>query len=347
MDTCQYKTWVTAALPRTDCPDCGVKTVVPPWAADHRARFTWKFETHAISVLKNAHTITNACRILSLTWDQVDNIKARAVQRGLSRRDLSGLRRIGIDVKAVLKGQNYVIVVTDLDTSKVIWVGQDRTKASLHRFFTSLPAEVIANIECIAMDMYEGFRTVCQEWIPDADKKIVIDRFHVQKHMNEAVDTVRKQEHKALSRQGDGDLLKGTKYLWLSRSPENLSEDHREIFETLRKCELKTARAYAMKQSFDWFWYYRYPACAKRFFENWYNWAIHSQLEAMAKQAKRMKRHLPWILNFIVYGVTNAVAEGINSKIQGIKKAAYGFRNVQRFINAIYFHCGGLELNPR
>lgn len=342
LDTCQFKTFVHAPLPRTDCPKCGVKTVAPPWADGH-SRFTLLFERFAIDALLEM-SVAGACRLLRLSWDEADGIIARAVGRGLAKRSLAGLRRIGIDEKAVLKGHNYITVVTDLETSKVVWIGRDRTKETLEGFFDSLPEGVAERIECIAMDMWEPYRTVCRQRIPDADNKIVLDRFHVEKYLNEAVDTVRKQEHRELLKQGRTEL-KGTKYSWLYL-PENLPEYRREEFEALRSSGLKTARAWAIKEHLRRFWYYCYAGCAKRYFEDWYSWAVRSQLEPIKKAAVRMKKHLSRILTFFKYGVTNATAEGINNKIQTIKKKAYGFRNVDRFMNLIYFHCGGLEIYP-
>jgi transposase len=343
LDTCQFKTLVAAPLPRTDCPKCGVKTITPPWAQPH-SRFTLLFERLAIEALLEM-TTTGACRLLRLTWDEADGIMQRAVGRGLSQRDLSGLRRIGIDEKAVLKGHNYVTVVSDLDTSKVVWVGPDRTKETLEGFFQSLPPGVPAQIDAIAMDMWQPYRSVCRKWIPNAESKIVLDRFHIEKHLSQAVDAVRREEHRELTAEGRNDL-KATRYAWLYR-PENLPPTYqRREFEHLRNSNLRTARAWAIKEQFQRLWFYRYPGCARRFFEDWHEWAIKSRLEPMKKVAQRLLKHLPRILNYIRHGVTNARAEGINNKIQTIKKKAYGFRNIPRFINAIYFHCAGLKLHP-
>jgi transposase len=120
----------------------------------------------------------------------------------------------------------------------------------------------------------------------------------------------------------------------------------RREFEDLRNSNLRTARAWAIKEQFQRLWFYRYAGSARRFFEDWHEWAIKSRLEPMKKVAQRLLKHLPRILNYIRHGVTNARAEGINNKIQTIKKKAYGFRSIPRFINAIYFHCAGLRLHP-
>lgn len=342
LDTCQFKTFLVAPLPRTQCPACGVKTVAPPWAQGY-SRFTMLFERFAIDTLLET-SISGACKLLRITWDEAAGIIDRAVARGLARRDLSKLRRIGIDEKQVFHGHRYITVVSDLETSTVIWIGEDRTEETLDRFFASLPKEVLDQIECLTMDMWEPYRASCRKWIGDAEEKTVLDRFHIERHLNGAVDTVRKQEHRALQEQGI-DLLAKTKWDWLYR-PENLPPWREVRFQETRQYDLKTVRAHAIKENFRWFWTYAYRANAKKFFRAWYFWATHSRLAPIIAVAKMLHRHLDRILTYFRFGVTNSIAEGLNNKIQKIKGKAYGFRNLPHFINAIYFHCGGLDLYP-
>jgi transposase len=342
LDTCQFKTFINAPLPRTDCPECGVKTTAPPWAEKH-SRFTLLFERFVIDALLEM-SVTGVCRLLRLTWDEADGIMARAVKRGLSKRDLSTLTRIGIDEKSVGKGHRYVSIVYNLDTSKVVWVGEDRREETLDRFFAALGKRGRERIECITMDMWKPYRASCRKWIADADAKTVLDRFHIEKHLNEAVDKVRRQEHLALQKQGI-DLLTKSKWDWLYH-PENLPPKREARFEQLRQFDLRTVRAHALKENFRHFWQYTYPGNASRFFKRWYFWATHSRMTPIIKVAKSLKRHFERIVSYFKFRATNSIAEGINNKIQSVKKKAYGFRNTKRFINAIYFHCGGLELDP-
>lgn len=342
LDTCQFKTLIEAPLPRTDCPKCGVKTVSPPWADKH-ARFTLLFERFTIDALLEM-SLMGVCRLLRISWDEADGILSRAVARGLDQRDLSGVRRIGIDEKSVRKGHHYITVVYDLETSKVIWIGQDRSEETLDVFFASLPEETLAQIECITMDMWKPYRASARKWIKNVDEKTVLDRFHIHRHLNQAVDKVRKQEHKALKDQGI-DLLEKTKWDWLY-NVENLPQKREARFEELRQYDLKTVRAHAIKENFRHFWDYTYLANAHKFFKKWYFWATHSRLQPIIDVAKRLHKHLDRILTFFRLHATNSTAEGINNKIQSVKKKAYGFRNTNRFINAIYFHCGGLKLYP-
>lgn len=342
LNTCQFKTIIKGPVPRTDCPECGVKTLTPPWA-ERYSRFTKRFESLTIQGLLEM-SVTGACRVLGISWDEADRIMDRAVRRGLQRQDWSELRHIGIDEKAVRKGHRYVTIVYDLDTSKVIWVGKDRKEETLDRFFASLPKQILSQIECIAMDMWAPYRASCRKWIDDADEKTVLDRFHIEGHLNQAVDSVRKEEHRALQEEGI-DLLAKTKWDWLYR-PENLPPERELRFEEVRQFDLKTVRAHAIKENFRHFWSYIYTGNARRFFKSWYFWATHSQLPPVIKAAKRLNKHLDRILTYFTYRVSNSTAEGINNKIGTVSKKAYGFRNVSRFINAIYFHCAGLELYP-
>ena len=165
------------------------------------------------------------------------------------------------------------------------------------------------------------------------------------KRMVEAVDTVRKREHRALQAEGL-DLLTGSKYLWLY-SQENLPERHKQRFAALRATNLKTGRAWAIKESLRALWHYHRLGWARRFYKHWYFWASHSRLASIIDVARMINRHLTGVLNYFATApITNATAEGLNSKIQTIKKMAYGYRNREHFKTAIFFHCGGLQLYP-
>lgn len=177
---------------------------------------------------------------------------------------------------------------------------------------------------------------------PQAD--IVHDKFHISKYLNEAVDKVRRKEHKEFMSEGD-ETLKGAKYLFL-KNPENMSDNERERFKALRMDNLKAGRAWSIKEQFSEFWTYSYQASAKKFFDQWCWWATHSRLKPMADVAKLMKRHLDNILTYLRHQITNAMMEGFNSKIQTIKANARGYRNFANYRIAILFYCGKLELYP-
>ena len=190
------------------------------------------------------------------------------------------------------------------------------------------------------MDMWEPYATSVRAHLDDADDKIVFDRFHLTGYLGKAVDTVRKQESRVLFAAGDKTLA-GSKYLWLY-SWENLPDRHRERFATLRDADLKTARAWAIKESLRHFWGYQRRGWALRHWQRWYFWATHSRLKPIIEAARTLKRHEAGLLAYFPHRVTNAAAEGINSLIQAITVSARGYRNREHFKTAIYFHCGGL-----
>ena len=236
-------------------------------------------------------------------------------------------------------------MVADLDRATVEHITDERRQASLDGYFDQLSPEQLAGIEAVAMDMWEPDATSTRAHLDDADAKIVFDRFHVMGYLGQAVDTVRKQENRALAAQGDKSLA-GSKYLWLY-SVENLPERHRGRFSTWRDTDLKTARAWAIKESMRHFWEYHRKGWARRHWKSWYFWATHSRLEPVIEAARTLKRHETGLLSYFAHRVTNAAAEGLNARIQAIRVSARGYRNRQHFKTAIYFHCGGLALHPQ
>lgn len=342
LDTCQFRTVLSAEVPRTNCPEHGVRLVRLPWAEPH-GRFTALFERLVIDWLRAASQKAVAER-MGLSWDEVHGIMERAVRRGLKRRQAEALPRIGVDEKAFRKGHRYATLVADLDRGRVLYVAEGRQQTSLDGFWNTLSAEQLASIEAVAMDMWEAYESSVRQHVPDADEKIVFDKFHVAKHLGEAVDRVRRAENKVLRAEGDERLV-GSKYRWL-RNPDNFSDEQWRAFRELRTSNLKTARAWALKEQAMLLWDYRYEGPARKHFAWWYRWATRSRLPTMVDKARMLKSRLTNILTYLKHRITNATSESLNAKIQWVKYTARGFRNFQNFTTAIYFHCGGLDLAP-
>jgi transposase len=342
LDSCQFMTYLHARIPRVECSEHGVRQVRVPWA-EPKSRFTALFERLAIDVLKETD-ILGATKILRISWDEAWHLMERAVARGRARKVKRNVRLIGVDEKSAAKGHDYLTLVSDLEQGTVEHIADERKQTSLDEYFQQLTPKQRQGIEAIAMDMWEPFYQSTLANVPSATEKIVFDKFHISKHMGEAVDKVRRREHRQLSESGES-LLSGTKYLWLYNE-ENLPEEQRARFEWLRSADLKTARAWAIKEVLRGFWGYRSQGWAERYFRRWYFWATHSRLNPIIEVARMLKRHLANVLTYFKHRITNAVSEGLNSKIQTIKKRAYGFRNREHFKLAIYFHCGGLDLYP-
>jgi transposase len=342
LDSCQFATMLRARIPRVDCPEHGVRQAGVPWA-EPRSRFTALFERFAIDVLLETD-VAGAAKILGLSWDEAHHLMQRAVARGRARKPRRLARRIGIDEKAIAKRHKYLTVVSNLDTGTVEFLAEGRTKASLFSYLAPHTVAEANGIEAIAMDMWSPFFETATEWIPFAADKIVFDRYHVVQHMNQAVDQVRRAESKELWATGDA-TLKGTRHLWLY-GKENVPESRAEQFATLQTTSLKTSRAWAIKEMLRELWNCSSREDATEFHRKWHAWASRARLPAVRKVAKMVKSHLHNILTYYAHGITNAVSEGLNSAIQTIKKRAGGYRNVENFKTAIYFHCGGLDLYP-
>ena len=342
LDTMQFATLIRARVPRADCPEHGVKTMAVPWAAP-AGRFTLLFERFAVDVLLASASVSQACELLGLGWDTAHEIMRRAVERGLSRRQLEGLQHLGMDEKSFKRGQSYITLLTDLDGARVLDVVEERTTEAAEQLWATLSPEQKQAVEAVAVDMWAPFIQTIREQVPDAD--IVHDKFHVSKYLGEAVDQVRRAEHKELLAQGD-ETLKGTRQLWLY-NPEHFSPEQRQEFSALKDLQLKVARAWAAKELFSKFWEYQEEGWARRFFKDWFGWVSRSRLKPVIEVAQLLKRHLNHLLTYLKHHITNAVTEGLNSKIQSLKSAARGFRNFRNYRIRILFFCGKLNLYPQ
>lgn len=343
LDTMQFETELRGRVPRCKCDRCGVKTIEVPWAGKH-SPFTWMFEAFAVAVLQSAASTSEACTLLRIGWEGAHRIMERAVERGLARRRLDGFEYAGMDEKSFGSGHDYITTLNDLSegAARVIEVVHGRKHEDALELLNQVPEAHRSRIKAVAMDMWDAYFKAVREVLPQAD--IVHDRYHISAHLNAAVDRVRKDEHKQLMRMGD-ETLKGSKYQWMrtytdKRSGEAVS------FRKLHELDLKTSRAWHYKEDFRHFWNYLYAGAAERFYKGWRRAVMSSRLEPLKKVARLIDGHWQEILNYIKHRITNAVSEGLNSRIQSIKSAARGFRSFANYRIRILFHCGKLDLNP-
>lgn len=340
LDVMQFTTLIRAKVPRANCPTHGVGTVRAPWA-EANSRFTLMFEAFAVQVIQASRSLSQAAELLRMDWDGVQRILDRAVERGLARRSTEGLRYVGLDEKSFGRGQNYVSLMTDLKGQRVLEVVAGRDTEQAVALWESLPSAQREGIEAAAMDMGADFAAATRKAAPQA--QIVHDKFHVSKLLNEAVDKVRKEEHRRLLAEGD-ESLKDTKFLWLQGAA--ITGDRALRFEELCERDLKTARAWAHKETFVEFWSQPDVAAGLDFFKRWFRAARRSKLEPLKKTALTLKAHLLGLLNYFVHPITNALTEGFNSRIQAIKADARGFRRFANYRTRILFFCGKLDLAP-
>ena len=266
----------------------------------------------------------------------------RAVQRGLARREVEGLKVVGLDEKSFGRGQDYISVLSDLQEGRVLEVVPDNNTQSGCALWQSLPPAQRVQVQAAAMDMSAGFAAATRQEAPHA--AIVHDKFHVSVLLNDAVDKVRRREHRLLQQEGD-DRLCGSRQLWLYH-PGNLNDVRFAAFTELLQENLRTARAWTHKENFRGFWEQLSRWAAEGYFKRWYAAAIRSRLDPVKKVARTLKAHLEGLLNYFLFPVTNAVAEGLNSKIQLLKAQARGFRSFKNYRTRILFFCGKLDLKP-
>ena len=339
LDTCQYRTMLVAKVPRVECGEHKVRQIKVPWG-EERSRFTALFEGLVIDWLQQA-SVTAVGRLMGLSWDEVDGVMQRAVARGLERRQVKMPARLGVDETSFQKRHEYVTVVNDLD-GHVLYVADGHGKEALEGFYEQFEEEELEKVETVAMDMWGPYIRTTTSRVPQGWEKIAFDKFHIAKHLGEAVDQVRRAEQ----RRRHDSALKGSRFLWLT-NPQNMNRRRWKEFAGLRESTLQTARAWAYKEHAMTLWRYRSRAWAQKAWLAWYRSAIRCRLEPVKRVARMVKNHLHGIVTAVVRRVTNARAESINAGVQWLKYSARGFRNRQRFRNAIYFHFGGLNLYPK
>jgi transposase len=343
LDSCNHKTIIEADVPRTRCEEHGVLQVSIPWA-EKNSRFTVELERHVCMWLKET-SILAVSEMFDLSWDEVAGIQERAVRRGMAKRRVYRPKNIGIDETSFQKRHEYVTVIVDKDEGVVLDILQDRKAATLDVWFKTQRMADFSALEGVSMDMWDAFIKAVKDNVADAGRKIAFDRFHVAGHLGKAVNKVRAQEHRDLLKGSGESELKGTKYDWLRNSEriDNRSAERKE-FMKLSRSNLKTARAWRIKEAAGLLWDFVYEAVAEKRWKELIGWMSRSKLEPIIKVAKMIKSYLWGILNAIRLKATNAELESMNSGIQRIKRMACGFRNRERFRMAILFHFGGLDL---
>ena len=334
LDTMQFQTILKARVPRVNCPEHGVKQVHVPWA-EKGSHLTLLFERLAIDVLLATQTVTGAMAILGTKWDQTWGIVQRAVARGRTGNSRCACRASGSMRKPLPSGTR---------TSRC-WTTS--TAARSRRSATATTPRVAWPVlpSCRTSSFSPAYVSAAKQVIPLAEEKIVHDRFHVMQLATRAVDQVRRAEHRELLAHGD-DRLSKTKYVWIT-SQEQLSEKQQALFDETYTLQLRTGKAWAFKEMLRDLWTQPDTSSATGYFQAWYQRVTHARMEPLKQVARTIKERLRNVVSYCTHGITNAVAEGLNSKIMAIKRRVGGYRNREHFKTAILFHCGGLSLSPQ
>ena len=339
LDTCQFETVIKARVPQLKYSDGTVEELTVPWA-ERYSRVTTLMAGFVIQLLQACPTTQAVCTLTRLSWSTVNAILVSAVERGMLRRTEEKIAYLGIDEKSSEKGHTYASILTDIDRSRVLDLVPDRKLEAATGLLKTLTQTQRMAVKAVAMDMWPAYMSAARQCMPQAD--IVHDKFHISKYLGEAVDAVRKQEHRTLCQAGTSPLT-GSKWAWLRNYPDGRSAEAIS-FRALNQLNLKTSRAWRIKENFTQFWSYSYKGAAKRFFKVWSNNAMRTRLEPVKKVVKMLRRHEEGLLNFSTHRISNACAEGFNSAIQLIKANARGFRNFTNYRARILFHCGKLDL---
>lgn len=311
---------------RVSCPQCGVKSERLDWLADNPL-YTKRFAFYVGRRCRET-TVKEVAEDLFLDWHTVKELDKQYMQEQLRRAGPVAPRVIGIDELGIGKGHQYRIVVSDLERGRPIWFGgKDRTAASLDEFFAWLGPEKCRKIRLAVMDMWQAFRTSTLKKGNAPQAAILYDKFHILRHLSEAMDKVRKREYARLSG-ADRRFIKGQRYTLLSHWG-NLTSQGRAALKLLFKANKRLNKAYLLKESFGQLWDYQKPGWARRFFEQWRAALRWQRLEPFEKFAQMVAAHWDGIETYCheENKVPLGFVEGINNKIRAIQKRAYGIRD--------------------
>ena len=325
---------------RVVCPQCGVRVEQVPWA-ERWSRVTRSL-SRAVAELTRRTDLSTVAEPFGLNWKTVAGIIHTVVRWGLAQRRKRPLRVLGIDEVSRKKGHQYLTLVYDLERGELVWVGKDRTAATVAAFFDELGPRRSRNLQAVCMDMWRPYLEVVRRRAGQAT--VCFDRFHVVRHLNAAVDPVRR----ALVRKLAGParvLVKGTRFVLL-KNPWSLTPRQKQSLSALVHRNHPLSRAWYLKEDFQRFWDYVSEGWAQRHLQQWLRWASRSRLEPFKDFARMIREHLNGILAWTRLRISNGALEGMNNKVKLVSHRSYGFRNDDRYIEAIYHNCGALPLPP-
>jgi transposase len=338
LETLKYRTFLNARIPRIKDKDGKIKTMRIPWASS-RESFTYELEKVVIDCLQATKNQTKTANLLKCSFHIVNSVLHRAAQRGMARRpkDMT-YPNLGIDEKAFKKGHQYMSVLTYPNTGCILDVAQGRDKQSSKTLLNQvLTDKQKAGVESVSMDMWKPYIDTVASELPNAEP--IHDRFHMIKHLNEAIDQVRRKEVK------NYEELKHTRYLWL-KSQDKLTDKQWMKFEWIKKMNLGVCDVWRIKENFKEIFKEQSRDEALILYSLWMQNAINTGIKEITKVVDMFKNHLKGVLNGLASKKSNAIAERLNGKIQEIKMSGRGYRRFENLRSAILFFHGGLSLYP-
>lgn len=328
------------AMRRVNCRACGVRVEAVPWAEGKR-QSTISFEWF-LAMWARRLSWSEVASVFGTTWDTVFRSVEQAVEWGRAHADYSGIEAVGIDEIQWKFGQTYLTLVYQIDVNvrRLIWVGEDRTRETLDRFFDWLGADRIAKLRFVCSDMWKAYLKVIRKRAGHCLH--VLDRFHIVAHLSKAIDKVRASEARELTKRGRGQVLKHSRWAILRR-PENRTDTDESKLADILRANLKTARSVLLREELYAFWTYHSRTWAGKFLDRWCRKVMRSRIEPLKKFARMLRNHRELILNwFEAKALSSGIVEGFNSKAKLTMKKAYGFRTYRAIQVSLYHTLGDL-----
>jgi len=326
---------------RVTCSTCGVKVESVPWGIGKHT-LTQAYMLYLAHWAKKLSWKETA-RSFHTSWDKVCQAVEYVVQWGLEHRQLGHVRAIGVDEIQYGRGHNYLTLVYQIEAgcTRLLWVGKERTEASFEAFFTLIGKDLAEKIEFVCSDMWKPYLKMIEKHCINALN--ILDRFHVVAKMNLAIDEVRAAEARRMAQDGYEPVLKKSRWCLLKR-PENLTDTQRVKLRDVLSYNLKSVRAYLLKEAFQHFWDYDSPTWAGKYLDQWCTRVMRSRIEPMKKFARTVRTHRELLLNYFraKKAFSSGVVEGLNNKAKVTMRKAYGFRTFRITEISLYHALGKL-----
>ena len=334
----EHECYLHTRVPRVKLPNGKTKLIKTPWEGLSNG-FTLLFEALLLQLCQ-AMPVNKVASITKTSDDKLWSMLERYIDNTREYENFEDVDAVGMDETSRAKGHEYITLFVDLKKRRTIFITEGKDNLTVARFAYDFQNHNgrIKNIKNVSCDMSPAFIKGVKENLPDA--KITFDKFHIVKIINEAVNSVRKQEVSTTN------ILKGTKYIWL-KNYNNLTLKQKEKLDelTMSNMNIKTMRAYNLRQAFQDIYQADTQEEFKEYLNKWYYWATHSRLVPMIKAAKTVKRHWDGIVRWYESKINNGILEGLNSVIQAAKSKARGYKTFKNYKIIVYLLTGKLDFS--
>jgi transposase len=334
----EHECYLHARVPRVKLPNGKVKQITTPWEGLSNG-FTLLFEAFLVQMCQ-AMPVSRVASITKTSDDKLWDMLEKYIDSTREEENFENIDAIGLDETSRAKGHEYITLFVDLQQRRTIFITEGKDNTTVQRFAEDFEAHngKVDNITNVSCDMSPAFIKGVKEYLPKAE--ITFDKFHILKIINEAVNTVRKQEV------GTNKLLTGTKYIWL-KNYNNLTVKQKETLDsfTMSNMNMKTMKAYNIRQAFQDIYQANSQEEFVTYLNKWYYWATHSRIEPIIKAAKTIKRHWDGIVKWYESKINNGILEGLNSVIQAAKSKARGYKTFKNYKIIVYLLTGKLDFS--